>query len=200
MGRKKKETTFQDLTYNKTIYGLTGGFIEKGDVLKEYNRARNRLMKQIREINKSEVKFRRSENIPSIPTAAKLSKSGSLEDISHAVADVNRLLKTATVEARRGARQKALTTLKDRMGGVVNEGNFNQFADFMEWFRENMVNQLLDSKDNVVEEFIRDRAGKRTPASKRSWARIFVKWLWDNGYDEQAQEIGEMFFASYRRK
>lgn len=193
--------SIKGMSYNKAIYGLTGGYLEVSDVLRSYNTQRRKALKQIKEVQRSDVSFRRSENIPTLPTAAALAKSGSLEDIAHAVADVNRVLKTETVARRREQRKKALESLHegDRWG-FINDQNFAQFADFMEWFRENMVNQLMDSKDRVVQEFMRDRAGKKKPASQRSWARIFVKWLWDNGYDEQAQEVGEMFFASYRRK
>jgi len=190
----------KDLTYNSAIYGLTGGYLEQADVLRGYNTLRRKLLKQIKEVRSSDVKFRRSENIPSLPTAAALAKSGSMEDIAHAVADVNRLLKTETVQHRREQRRKALESLHEGgRWGFIQDKNFDQFADFMEWFRENMVNQLLDSKDRVVQEFMRDRAGKKKPASQRSWARIFVKWLRDNGYDDQAREVGAMFFASYRR-
>lgn len=192
--------SIKGMSYNKAIYGLTGGYLDVADVLRSYNTQRRKVLQNIKAVQKSEIPFRRSENIPSLPTAAALAKSGSLEDIAHAVADVNRLLKTETVEARRASRNKALESLHegDRWGFVQGK-NFAQFADFMEWFRENMVNQLLDSKDTVVQEFMRDRASKNRPASQRSWARIFVKWLKDNGYDDQAQEVGAMFFASYRR-
>lgn len=190
----------KDLTYNSAIYGLTGGYLEQADVLRGYNTLRRKLLKQIKEVRSSDVSFRRSENIPSLPTAAALAKRGSAEDIAHAVADVNRMLKTVNVQHRREQRRKALESLHEGgRWGFIQDKNFNQFADFMEWFRENMVNQLLDSKDTVVQEFMRDRAGKKRPASQRSWARIFVKWLWDNGYDDQAQEVGSMFFSSYRR-
>jgi len=190
----------KDLTYNSAIYGLTGGYLEPADVLRGYNTLRRKLLKQIKEVRSSDVSFRRSENIPSLPTAAALAKRGSAEDIAHAVADVNRLLKTESVQHRREQRRKALESLHEGgRWGFIQDKNFNQFADFMEWFRENMVNQLLDSKDTVVQEFMRDRAGKKRPASQRSWARIFVKWLKENGYDDQAQEVGAMFFASYRR-
>lgn len=192
--------SIKGMTYNKAIYGLTGGYLEVADVLRSYNTQRRKVLQNIKAVQQSEIPFRRSENIPSLPTAAALAKSGSLEDIAHAVADVNRLLKTETVEARRASRKKALESLHEGgRWGFVQDKNFAQFADFMEWFRENMVNQLLDSKDTVVQEFMRDRASKKRPASQRSWARIFVKWFKDNGYDEQAQEVGAMFFASYRR-
>lgn len=192
--------SIKGMTYNKAIYGLTGGYLEVADVLRSYNTQRRKVLKNIKAVQQSEIPFRRSENIPSLPTAAKLAKSGSLEDIAHAVADVNRMLKTETVEARRASRKKALESLHEGgRWGFVQDKNFAQFADFMEWFRENMVNQLLDSKDTIVQEFMRDRASKKRPASQRSWARIFVKWLKENGYDDQAQEVGAMFFASYRR-
>lgn len=192
--------SIKGMSYNKAIYGLTGGYLEVADVLRSYNTQRRKALQQIKQVQRSDVSFRRSENIPTLPTAAALAKSGSLEDIAHAVADVNWVLKTETVAHRREQRKKALESLHegDRWG-FVNEQNFVQFADFMEWFRENMVNQLFDSKDTIVQEFMRDRAGKKRPASQRSWARIFVKWLKENGYDDQAQEVGEMFFASYRR-
>ena len=192
--------SIKGMTYNKAIYGLTGGYLEVADVLRSYNTQRRKVLQNIKAVQQSEIPFRRSENIPSLPTAAALAKKGSLEDIAHAVADVNRLLKTETVEARRASRKKTLESLHEGgRWGFVQDKNFAQFADFMDWFRENMVNQLLDSKDTVVQEFMRDRASKKRPASQRSWARIFVKWLKDNGYDDQAQEVGAMFFASYRR-
>lgn len=192
--------SIKGMTYNKAIYGLTGGYLDVADVLRSYNTQRRKVLRNIKAVQKSEIPFRRSENIPSLPTAAALAKKGSLEDIAHAVADVNRLLKTETVEARRASRNKALESLHEGgRWGFVQDKNFAQFADFMEWFRENLVSQLLDSKDTVVQEFMRDRASKKKPASQRSWARIFVKWLRDNGYDDQAQEVGAMFFASYRR-
>lgn len=187
----------RDLTYNKAIYGLQEGAITRRYIGSQYTKLRNKMLSQIAAVNKSDVAFRRSENIPSVPTWKELRRMSN-EDIAHALGDLNRILKEETVEKRRANAAKVVAGMQ-KVIPFVNQKNYTQIADFYEWFRENAVNKMFDSAGSVVQEFLKDRAGKKAPASKRSWARIFVKWLWENGYDDEAQSIGEMFFASYRR-
>lgn len=187
----------RDLTYNSALYGLAEGAITKRYIASQYTKLRNKMLKQIAEIQRSNVSFRRSENIPTVPTWKELRKKSNT-DIAHAVADLNYILKNETISKRRENAAKIVAGMKKTLS-FVNEKNWKQYADFFDWFRENQVNKLFDSVGSVVTEFLKDRAGKSAPSKKQSWARIFVRWLWDNGYDEEAQEVGEMFFASYRR-
>ena len=188
---------FKDLTYNKTAYGLSTGALEKRYIASQYTKMRNKMLNQIAAVNRSKVAFRRSENIPAVPTWKEVKKKGN-EAIAHAVADINRVLKEETIEKRTANAEKILAGMK-KIIPTANMKNLAQYADFFEWFRENAVNKLFDSTGTIIREFLADRANKHMPSSQRSWARIFVQWLWENGYDEEAQAVGEMFFASYRR-
>lgn len=187
----------RDLTYNKAIYGLETGALSKKYIGSQYTKLRNEMLKQIKEINKTAYRFRRSENLSNIPTWKEV-KKGSFEDISHAIHEINRILNQETLAARKTNIDKSIEGMR-KVFPEVNSGNYEQYADFFEWFRENQVNKLFDSTSAVVKEFLTDRAEMSMPSKQGSWARIFVKWLWDNGYDEYAQSVGEMFFASYHR-
>ena len=187
----------RELTYNQAIYGLQSGAITKRYIANQYTKLRNKMIAQIAEVNRSKVAFRRSENIPSVPTWKEIKKK-SFEDIAHAVADINRVIKEETVAKRTENAAKIVAGMRKTLS-FVNEKNWAQYADFYDWFRENQINKLFDSVGSVIQEFLKDRAGKKAPSNKASWGRIFVKWLWDNGYDEEAQSVGEQLFPSYRR-
>lgn len=197
MAKSKNAGIFVSLTYNKAVYGLTEGVLERRNIGSQYTKMRNKMLAQIKDINASAVAFRRSENVPSVPTWKEIKKKSN-EEIAHAIADINYVLKNETIEKRTENAEKILAGMR-KVIPWVDQRNLPQIADFYEWFRENAVNKLFDSVGTVVQEFLKSRADKRMPSSKRSWARIFVKWLLENGYDEEAQAVGEMFFASYRR-
>ena len=189
---------FTTLDYDKAIYGLASGAVSKQYIASQYTKMRNKMLAQIKEVQLSAYKFRRSEDLPKVPTWKEIRKSG-FEDISHAVADINRILKEETLVGRKTRIDKAVAGMQ-KIFPSVSVKNYDQYADFFDWFRENQVNKLFDSAGTIIKEFIADRANMALPSSQRSWARIFVKWLLDNGHDDEAQSVGEMFFASYRRK
>lgn len=197
MAKRASRNLAASLTYNQAIYGLQEGAISRKYIASQYTKLRNKMLNQIAEINRSSVSFRRSENIPSVPTWKELRKKSN-EEIAHALADINYVIKNETIAKRTENASKILAGMR-KVFPFANEQNWKQYADFFEWFRENAVNKLFDSVGSVVQEFLKDRAGKRAPSNQRSWARIFVKWLHDNGYEEQAQDVGAMFFVSYRR-
>lgn len=189
-----------DLTFSTALYGLREHVLSRSDVLSEYKKLRRNFMDRVRRIQKSSTPFSRSEAIPKLPTVGEL-RAARVEDISHAVADVNYLIRTTGMKQRKKNITNTIAGLQKAGYDFVNEGNLDAFADFMSWFRENAVNQMLDSRDAIVQEFVKERlaSGRANPRQKRGWARIFIKWLWDNGYDEAAKSVGGMFFASYRR-
>lgn len=187
----------RDLTYNKAIYGLAEGVLTKKYIGSQYTKLRNEMIRNIKEVNKTMYSFRRSENVPIVPTWKEIKKQSN-EDIAHALADINRMLREETLTVRKQNIDKSIAGMK-KVFPEVNTSNYKQYADFFEWFRENGVNKLFDSLSPIVKEFLADRAEARMPSRQSSWARIFVKWLWENGHDDYAQTVGEMFFASYRR-
>jgi len=206
MAKKKKEAPKErsknplaSLSYNKAIYGLYSGGLDAADVLEQYKKLRDSYLGQIRKINKSEVPFRRSEEIPKTPTPSELAR-GTFEDIAHAIADINRARKSwGTITERKKQQAASLATLQQRLPWLTDRG-LSSFGDFMEWFRENKLNLLLGSQDDRVEEFLEERvkSGRKMPASQRSWGRIFLRWLIENGYEEEAEEIRSQIYPSRR--
>lgn len=199
MTNKPKTNPLADLSYNKAVYGLYSGGLEASDVLKAYKSLRSSYLSNIRRIQKSSVPFRRSEEIPRVPTVSEL-KKGSFEDIAHAIADINRVRKSwGTITERKKQQAASLATLQQRLPWLTDRG-LSSFGDFMEWFRENKLNLLLGSQDDKVEEFLEERvkSGRKMPASQRSWGRIFLRWLIENGYEEEAEEIRSQIYPSRR--
>ena len=188
----------KDLTYNQAIYGLTSGVLTKKYIGSQYTKLRNRMLQQVREVNLSDVKFRSSENITSVPTWKEV-KKGSLEDIAHAIADINRITTMETVEKRRANRDKILAGMHKEFP-FVNAGNLGYYADFFDWFHENAIAKLFDSDGETVKSFLKGREDKVSPSTPRGWARVMIKWLESKKMYEEAEKLGQMFFASYRRK
>ena len=196
---RKKVNPLSELTYNKAIYGLTSGALVPEEIWKDFRNLRDNYMRNIRNIQQSSVPFRRSENVPSIPTVGEL-KRGSLEDIAHAIADINLSRKSwGTVTQRKETQRKQLASLQKNLPWLDSQG-MNTFGDFMEWFRENQVNKLFGSQDDRVEDFLEERvkSGKKMPASQRSWGRIYIKWLRENGFEEEAERVRSQVYPSAR--
>ena len=156
------------------------------------------MLQQIKEVNASSVSFRRSENIGNAPTWKEI-KKGSFEDIAHAVADINRIIKNETIEKRTANRDKILAGMHKEFP-FINAGNLDYYADFFEWFHENAIAKLFDSDGETIKSFLKSREEKVSPSTQRGWARVMIKWLGNQKRYDEAQKLGQMFFASYRRK
>ena len=188
----------KDLTYNRAIYGLTSGALTKKYIGSQYTKLRNRMIEQIREVNLSDVKFRSSENITNIPTWKEV-KKGSFEDIAHAIADINRITTMETVEKRRANRDKILAGMREQFP-FINAGNLDAYADFFDWFHENEIAKLFDSDGETIKAFLKSREKMASPSTEKGWARVMMKWLKNNGHEREADKLGSMFFAKYRKE
>ena len=199
MAKKKKpsQNLAATLTYNKAIYGLTEGVITRKYIASQYTKLRNKMLSQIADINKSKYAFRRSENIPSVPTWKEIRKKSN-EDIAHALADINYVIKNETIDKRKANAEAILEGMK-RILPFATAKNLEEYADFFEWFRENAISQFFDSTGTVVNAFLKSRAESAMPSSQYSWGRIFVKWLKENKHEAEAQKVGASLFASYRK-
>lgn len=185
------------MSYNKALYSLASGAVDMSDFWKDYTAARRTLLKNISAINKSKFPLRASERIQRIPTAKELQRKGaSITDIAHAVADISKARTSyGSVKQREQQIQKTIEATQ-KVFPFANQRNIGMIGDFFEWFRENQINKLFDSRDSKIQDFLEERPSRKL--TDRGWARVFIKWLRENGYDDEAEMVRNIMFPSTR--
>ena len=117
-------------------------------VRKEYSRLRDIAQKRLKRLE--EAGFSETEvykkNISHYPT---LKEIKTKSELAQRLSDLSRFIKSSqsTVQGIKERRQKVLESLSEHGYGFVNESNLNEFGDFMESYRANMLDMEYDSGD-----------------------------------------------------
>lgn len=117
-------------------------------VRKEYSRLRDIAQKRLKRLE--EAGFSETEvykkNISHYPT---LKEIKTKSELAQRLSDLSRFIKSSqsTVQGIKERRQKVLESLSEHGYTFVNESNLNEFGDFMESYRANMLDMEYDSGD-----------------------------------------------------
>lgn len=121
---------------------------KESQVRKEYSRLRDIAQKRLKRLE--EAGFSETEvykkNISHYPT---LKEIKTKSELAQRLSDLSRFIKSSqtTVQGIKERRQKVLESLSEHGYGFVNESNLNEFGDFMESYRANMLDMEYDSGD-----------------------------------------------------
>lgn len=160
-------------TYNRIISELKTGETTIRELRREYSKSRSIAQKRIGRIEKSDVPF---TNLNAKPDFLKL-KDIKDQDIVKALSDLNKFLESdySTLKGRHKRRDDFIKEVnRGREKPLVTKENYYTYLNFMEWFRDNNLNKIFGSKDDVVEEFFEEHWESLETADVSDWMDIFV--------------------------
>lgn len=149
------------------------GKLDPYEALKDYTRMRESAMRQVRRIQTSDVKM-----VAERPEFVKPSKISSTSDLLHAIADIQQYRRSGnyTIRERRAKRDESIRTMHQHGMDFINEENYNAWASFMEWFRDNKVDKIYGSRDDVIEEFFDDNWEELEDTPVEEWEDLFEEY------------------------
>lgn len=155
------------MTVNQVVKALSSGDVTMKELRKEYSRLRSIAQKRIGRIEKSAIPFTKGAR----PYFSKLSNIVTERDLVREYAELSRFIESpsSTAKGRRETREKTIDTLQKR-GFNVNNNNYMQFLNFIEWFKHSEYAAKYDSNADIVQEVF-DMAS--TEAGSCEWKKLF---------------------------
>lgn len=163
--------TRQDLlkfgNYDKLAAAVVRGDVSVKDVRTAYSRLRKQLNAQVKAIAKSDVGFSRGE----MNYFRSVRNLVTTRDLLHEVSDAIRFATSAryTIRGRRAIRDKTIATLQAR-GINVTAANWNEWINFITWFKSSAYSALYDSDSDVVMDVFEQGS------NPGEWERMFKEW------------------------
>ena len=130
--RASLRTQLKDATYTQIKSMLESGKLSESDIRLYYSDIRADMQRQIKRIDKSDVKF---IDRPDDPPSARDLKN--ILDVAKAAADANKFVRNksmSTIKGRRAVRAKSIETLHKRGITSVNEENYDLWVRFSRWY------------------------------------------------------------------
>ena len=124
----------KDATYTQIKSMLESGKLSESDIRLYYSDIRSDMQRQIKRIDKSDVKF---IDRPDDPPSARDLKN--VFDVAKAAADANKFVRNksmSTVKGRRAVRAKSIKTLHERGITSVTEENYDLWVRFSKWYEK----------------------------------------------------------------
>lgn len=144
---------YPDSYYNPEKLG-SGKVLSSAEIRKEYSRLRDVAQKRLHRFEAAGATTYQAyqDNKNAFPTLAKL---GSDEDVIFALSDVSRFLrsKQSSLSGIKEIRNKALSTMREQGIDFVDEGNFAQFARFMQAWKDGKWGSTVKGSEDVVSLF-----------------------------------------------
>ncbi len=174
--RASLRTQLKDATYSQLKGMFEAGKLTESDLRLYYSDVRSDMQRQIKRIDKSDVKF---IDRPDDPPSARNLKSAL--DVAKAAADANKFVRNksmSTVKGRRAVRAKSIATLHARGITQVNEENYDTWARFSRWYEEQAKHYGYGSDSLEVTEIFEaaDEQGLDTAAE---WQELFDNYIED---------------------
>lgn len=174
--RASLRTQLKDATYTQIKSMLESGKLSESDIRLYYSDIRADMQRQIKRIDKSDVKF---IDRPDDPPSARSLKSAL--DVAKAAADANKFVRNksmSTLKGRRAVRAKAIATLHARGITQVNEENYDTWVRFSRWYEEQAKHYGYGSDSLEVTEIFEaaDEQGLDTAAE---WQELFDNYIED---------------------
>lgn len=174
--RASLRTQLKDATYSQLKGMIESGKLTESDLRLYYSDVRSDMQRQIKRIEKSDVKF---IDRPEDPPSARNLKSAL--DVAKAAAEANKFVRNksmSTLKGRRAVRAKSIATLHERGITQVNEKNYDLWARFSRWYEEQAKHYGYGSDSLEVIEIFEavDEQGLDTAAE---WQELFDNYIED---------------------
>ena len=174
--RASLRTQLQGATYSQLKGLFESGKLTESDLRLYYSDVRSDMQRQIKRIEKSDVKF---VDKPDAPPSARTLKNPL--DVAKAAAAANSFIQnksTATVKGRRAVRAKSIATLHSRGITQVNEKNYDLWVRFSRWYEQQAKHYGYGSDSlEVIEIF--EAADEQGLESSEEWQDLFDNYIED---------------------
>ena len=150
-----KSGKYIQFSWNISAYhpeSLQSGFSEK-ELRQEYSRLRKVANKRLQRLERSEfadsqtVRYNKDRFVP-------LSQIGSKSDLAHVMSDLARFLTAArgSITGLREERRKAIETWQDTGASFVNESNYNDWVEFLEFAKDFIGKPYLETAKEIFQQ------------------------------------------------
>lgn len=149
---KRKTKSINYLSINKLNYMLSRGEVNYSDLRKMYTKLRKRAMSRIKTIEESNMPFAEGAR----PYFTKLSDITTESAFIRELSSLTKWLESprSTMEGRREVQRKAIETLHSHGLMWVDESNYIDFVNFMNWFNATEYSAKYDSNADIVEDMV----------------------------------------------
>lgn len=159
--------------YNDLIVALNKGEITEKDLRKKYSDFRKQIMSQIKNIEKSDIKF-----LPgTAPTMRKAANLITTRDLVHEIATGLQFYhsKSYTQKQRKEQRKIAIEKLAEH-GINIKESRWDEWRRFMQWFKSSSFAAIYDS-DSAVTQMV---FNSEEASTAQEWETLFLEWMKHN--------------------
>lgn len=174
--RASLRTQLKDATYTQIKSMLESGKLSESDIRLYYSDIRSDMQRQIKRIEKSDVKF---IDKPDAPPSARTLKNPL--DVAKAAAAANAFVQNksmSTVKGRRAVRAKSIATLHARGITQVNEKNYDLWVRFSRWYEQQAKHYGYGSDSLEVTEIF-EAADEQGLDSAAEWQDLFDNYIED---------------------
>lgn len=159
--------------YNDLIVALNKGEITEKDLRKTYSRFRAQIMKQVKSVQQSDIKF-----LPgTAPTMRKAANLITTRDLVHEIATGLQWYhsKSYSVKQRKEQRRVAIEKLAEH-GIKIKVSQYDEWRRFMQWFKSSSFAAIYDS-DSAVTQLV---FNSEEASSSKEWVALFLEWMKKN--------------------
>lgn len=169
MAKTPSYAAIKGLSYNQLASGYMSGKYSEKELRSMYSDIRHIAQNQIRRIERSSAPFLAGEK----PYFSKTANLITTSDVLHAIADVNRFMKSPTYsKPAREARLRTVTKTLSNQGFEVTGKNIKRFGEFMQWFKASAYAALYDSDAEEVKDVFNNSGRGRS----RTWSKLFKEY------------------------
>ncbi len=159
--------------YNDLIVALNKGEITEKDLRKKYSEFRAQIMKQVKSVQKSDIKF-----LPgTAPTMRKAANLITTRDLVHEIATGLQWYhsKSYSIKQRKEQRRVAIEKLAEH-GIKIKESQWDEWRRFMQWFKASSFAAIYDS-DSAVTQMV---FNSEEASNSEDWIALFLEWMKKN--------------------
>jgi hypothetical protein len=174
--RASLRTQLKDATYSQLKGMFESGKLTESDLRLYYSDVRSDMQRQIKRIEKSDVKF---VDKPDAPPSARTLKNPL--DVAKAAAAANSFVQNksmSTVKGRRAVRAKSIATLHSRGITLVNTSNYDLWIRFSRWYEQHAEHYKYGSDSPELLEIF-EAADEQGLDSSEEWQDLFDNYIED---------------------
>ena len=178
----KKVNPVAGLNYNQLAIKYSKGELSYNQIIKGYKSMRETVTRQLRRIKSSDVPFIDEDSVPRFKTVAEM---GTVSDILHELADINRFRESAyySISERRKTRDSVIAKLR-ASGFDVDGSNWVNYIAFIRWYQAHIDAIAYDSKDRKLIAFFNANKGRKGANTMAKWQRMFREWKQRGKFEE----------------
>ena len=175
---------------NKIASALRRGKITNKDIIKRYIKTREKVIKQIKRIQKSEIPFTKGDRPKPPPISTFKTNLGDVDmrALIRELASMEKFTKSRgyTVRGRKATRKRTIKTLKER-GINISEDDYMNWVEFIKWFRFSAWSALYDSDSERTQQVYEEGS------NASEWNVLFEEYAREDFGNAKVDEVLERY-------